>query len=142
MSSLPPPDQAQNLRVGSLTPAWKFALVATQLLILVSLVLLGISALTVGKPTWWLAATDNNLTAVLVVVPFLAPSLVILAAARASHLAPLAGLLATAVLAATSVVDISRTPGIALGEAILAGCTALTTIAVFAGRRRAINPAL
>ncbi|MFM8003089.1 MAG: hypothetical protein ACKPAJ_11850 [Actinomycetota bacterium] len=142
MSSLPPPDQAQNLRVGSLTPAWKFALVATQLLILVSLVLLGISALTVGKPTWWLAATDNNLMAVLVVVPFLAPSLVILAAARASHLAPLAGLLATAVLAATSVVDISRTTGIALGEAILAGCTALTAIAVFAGRRRAINPAL
>jgi len=141
MSSLPPPNRAQYLRAGSLTPSWKFALIATQMLILASLLMLGVSASTVGKPTWWLASTDNDLLAVLVVVPFLAPTVVIFVAARASHLAPVAGLFATALLAATSVVDISRTPGIALGEAILAGCTALTTIAVFAGRRRVVNSA-
>lgn len=74
----------------------------------------------------------------LVIVPFLGPALVVVITIRASQLAPIAGLVATALLAATSVFDISRSPGIALGEAILAACTALTTIAAIAGRRRSV----
>lgn len=74
----------------------------------------------------------------LVIIPFLGPALVVVITIRASQLAPIAGLVATALLAATSVFDISRSPGIALGEAILAACTALTTIATIAGRRRSV----
>jgi hypothetical protein len=64
---------------------------------------------------------------------------VIITALRASRFAALAGLIATAILAISSIVDISRSPGVALGEAVLAGCTALTTIAAIAGRRRSVT---
>jgi hypothetical protein len=106
------------------------------LLIAGSLVVLAISAQTVGKPTWWLQF--SGALSILVVVPFLAPAVVVSVTVRASQLSPIAGLLATAILAATSIFDISRSPGIALGEAVLAGCTALTTIAATAGRRRSV----
>ncbi len=138
MSSLPPPNQAQPLRAGSLTTAWTIAVVITHLLISGALIALAISADIVGKPTWWLASQTNGPFSILLIVPFLAPIAVIITVMRASRFAALAGLLATAILAATSVIDISRSPGIALGEAILAGCTALTTIAAIAGRRRSV----
>jgi hypothetical protein len=104
-----------------------------------SLIALAISAYTVGKPTWWLASQTNGPFSILLIVPFLAPAVVIVTVLRASRFAALAGLIATAILAATSIVDISRSPGIALGEAVLAGCTALTTIAAIAGRRRSVT---
>ena len=138
MSSLPAPNQAQSLIAGSLTKAWRIAVVITHLLITGSLIALATTAHTVGKPTWWLASQTNGPFSILLIVPFLAPVGVIVIAVRASKFAPLAGLFATAILAATSVIDISRSPGIALGEAILAGCTALTTIAAIAGRRRSV----
>lgn len=138
MSSLPPPNQTQSLIAGSLTKAWTIAVVITHLLISGALIALAISAHTVGKPTWWLASQTSGPLSILLIVPFLAPAAVIVTAVRASRFAALAGLLATATLAVTSVVDISRSPGIALGEAVLAGCTALTTIAAIAGRRRSV----
>lgn len=139
MSSLPPPSQSQSVLAGSLTKSWTIAVIATHLLITGSLIALAISAYTVGKPTWWLADQTNGPFSILVIVPFLAPAAVIFTALRASRLAALAGLVATAILAITSIVDVSRSPGIALGEAILAGCTALTTIAAIAGRRRSVT---
>ncbi len=132
MSSLPPPHQNQTLLAGSLTKSWTIAVVATHLLITGSLIALAISAYTVGKPTWWLANQTNGPFSILLIVPFLAPAAVIFTALRASRFVALAGLGATAILAVTSIVDISRSPGIALGEAVLAGCTALTTIAAIA----------
>ena len=139
MSSLPPPSQNQTLLAGSLTRSWTIAVIATHLLITGSLIALAISAYTVGKPTWWLANQTNGPFSILLVVPFLAPAVVIVTVLRASRFAALAGLIATAILAVTSIVDISRSPGIALGEAVLAGCTALTTIAAIAGRRRSVT---
>ena len=139
MSSLPPPSQNQTLLTGSLTRSWTIAVIATHLLITGSLIALAISAYTVGKPTWWLASQTNGPFSILLVVPFLAPAVVIVTVLRASRFAALAGLIATAILAVTSIVDISRSPGIALGEAVLAGCTALTTIAAIAGRRRSVT---
>ena len=139
MSSLPPPSQNQNLLAGSLTRSWTIAVIATHLLITGSLIALAISAYTVGKPTWWLASQTNGPFSILLIVPFLAPAVVIVTVLRASRFAALAGLIATAILAVTSIVDISRSPGIALGEAVLAGCTALTTIAAIAGRRRSVT---
>jgi hypothetical protein len=139
MSYLPPPSQNQTLVSGSLTKSWTIAVIATHLLITGSLIALAISAYKVGKPTWWLASQTNGPFSVLLIVPFLAPATVIFTALKASRFAPLAGLVATAILATTSIVDVSRTPGIALGEAILAGCTALTTIAAIAGRRRSVT---
>ena len=139
MSSLPPPSQNQTLLAGSLTRSWTIAVIATHLLITGSLIALAISAYTVGKPTWWLASQTNGPFSVLLIVPFLAPAVVIVTVIRASRFAALAGLIATAILAVTSIVDVSRSPGVALGEAILAGCTALTTIAAIAGRRRSVT---
>ncbi len=139
MSSLPPPSQNQTLLAGSLTRSWTIAVIATHLLITGSLIALAISAYTVGKPTWWLASQTNGPFSILLIVPFLAPAVVTVTVLRASRFAALAGLIATAIFAVTSIVDISRSPGVALGEAILAGCTALTTIAAIAGRRRSVT---
>lgn len=141
MSSLPPPNQSQSqsLLSGSLTKAWAIAVTITHLLIAGSLIVLAISANTVGKPTWWLQNSNGAAYYALAIVPFLAPTVVIFTALRASRFAPLAGLFATVLLATSSILDISRSPGIALGEAVLAGCCALTTIAATAGRRRSVS---
>ncbi|MDP4980709.1 MAG: hypothetical protein NWQ01_01730 [Ilumatobacteraceae bacterium] len=80
---------------GSLTKSWTIAVIATHLLITGSLIALAISAYTVGKPTWWLASQTNGPFSILLIVPFLAPAVVIITALRASRFAALAGLIAT-----------------------------------------------
>ena len=139
MSLLPPPSLIEPAQVGSLTRGWKIAVIVTHLAIAGALLVLAISSRMVGKPTWWLGYEADPAFILLLVLPFLGPIVVIIATVRISRLVPLAGVASTALLAATGVVDISRTPGVALGELVLAGCTAVATIAALAGRRRSVK---
>lgn len=67
---------------------------------------------------------------------------VIVAAARNSTRIHFVGATATLILVATGVVDITKTPGIAIGIILLGICTAVTTIAAIAGRHRSVTTSL
>ena len=75
-------------------------------------------------------------------LPFVAPIAMLVTALRFSRILPYVGLGSTLFLAAIAIADLSRTPGIALGEIALAICMALTTIAAMAGRRRSVATGL
>lgn len=138
MSLLPPPSQSQSESAGSLTKPWVNAVVVSQLLIIGSLLTLTFSAYTIGKPTWWLGSQQDPAFFLLWFLPFVAPIAMLVTVLRFSRVLPYAGLGSTLFLVAIAIADLSRTPGIALGELALAICMALTTIAAMAGRRRSV----
>ena len=142
MSLLPPPSQAQIETSGSLTKPWVNAVVISQLLIIGSLLTLTFSARAIGKPTWWLGSQQDPAFFLLWFLPFVAPIAMLVTALRFSRILPYVGLGSTLFLAAIAIADLSRTPGIALGEIALAICMALTTIAAMAGRRRSVATGL
>ena len=142
MSLLPPPSQGQSESAGSLTKPWVNAVVISQLLIIGSLLALTFSAYTIGKPTWWLGSQQDPAFFLLWFLPFVAPIAMLVTALRFSRILPYTGLGSTLFLAAIAIADLSRTPGIALGEIALAICMALTTIAAMAGRRRSVATGL
>lgn len=142
MSSLPPPSQSQIARAGSLTHGWKVAVIITHLLIAGSLLALAISSRTVGKPTWWFGSQDNPALILFWFIPFLGPIGAIVAAARNSTKTHFIGAAATLLLVVTGVVDITKTPGIAIGIILLGVCTATTTFAAIAGRYRSVTTSL
>ena len=139
MSLLPPPSQAQTEAAGSLTKPWVNSVVISQLLIAGSLLTLTFSARAIGKPTWWLGSLHDPAFFLLWFLPFIAPIAMIVTAVKFSRFLPYIGLASTLFLVAISVSDLSRTPGIALGEIAMAVCMALTTIAALAGRRRSVS---
>ena len=142
MSLLPPPSQGQSESAGSLTKPWVNAVVISQLLIIGSLLTLTFSSYTIGKPTWWLGSQQDPAFFLLWFLPFVAPIAMLVTALRFSRILPYVGLGSTLFLAAIAIADLSRTPGIALGEIALAICMALTTIAAMAGRRRSVATGL
>jgi predicted neutral ceramidase superfamily lipid hydrolase len=139
MSLLPPPSQAQTEAAGSLTKPWVNAVIISQLLIAGSLLTLTFSARAIGKPTWWLGSQHDPAFFLLWFLPFVAPIAMLVAATKFSTILPYIGLGSTLFLVAISISDLSRTPGIAIGELAMAVCMALTTIAAMAGRRRSIS---
>ncbi len=139
MSSLPPPSQAQPETAGSLTKPWVNAVIISQLLITGSLLTLTFSARAIGKPTWWLGSLHDPAFFLLWFLPFVAPIAMLVTVIKFSRILPYIGLASTLFLVAISISDLSRTPGIALGEIAMAVCMALTTIAALAGRRRSIS---
>jgi len=139
MSLLPPPSQAQTEAAGSLTKPWVNAVVISQILITGSLLTLTFSARAIGKPTWWLGSQHDPAFFLLWFLPFVAPIAMIVTVVKFSRILPYIGLASTLFLVAISISDLSRTPGIALGEIAMAVCMALTTIAALAGRRRSIS---
>ncbi len=142
MSSLPPPSQAQSESAGSLTKPWVNAVVVSQLLIIGSLLTLTFSAYTIGKPTWWLGSQQDPAFFLLWFLPFVAPIAMLITVVKFSRILTYTGLGSTLLLVAISIPDLSRTPGIALGELALAICMALTTVAALAGRRRSVATGL
>ena len=138
--SLPPPSlQNQSTPAGSLTRQWTIAIVATQLLIAGALLAVAVSSRSIGKPTWWLGYEHQPAFFLLWLLPFIAPTAIIFAAFKYSRLLPYVGLASTLLLGVTSGFDISRTPGVAICEILLTVCTALSTIAALAGRRRSVT---
>jgi hypothetical protein len=138
--SLPPPSlKDESTPAGSLTRQWTIAIVVTQLLIVGALIAVAISSRSIGKPTWWLGYEYAPAFFLLWFLPFIAPAGMIFAAFKHSRLLPFVGLASTLLLGVTSGFDVSRTPGIAICEILLTVCTALSTIAALAGRRRSVT---
>lgn len=132
MSQIPPPPQARP--ITQLTKSWRIATAISWLLVGLALLALGISSRTVGKPVTWLGPESNPKFFGLWVVPFLAPLAAGYCAIRYSRWASLVGAAASAALAIVAAIDFDSTPGVAIGEFVLAGAGILISIAALAGR--------
>ena len=119
---------------GHLTIGWRWVLAIGWALSVPVLITLADAANTYGKPTWWLSATamPNGWTP----VPFVAPLMVTMAATANWRRWPLAALAGVLGLGLTALFDRTRSPSVALGEAILAAAALLTSVACLAGRIR------
>jgi hypothetical protein len=102
-------------------------------LVIPALVVLGDSAHSFGKRTWWL--NEHAMATWTTIIPFVLPLGAALAAAWNWRRWPYAGLIAVAGLGLTAWADAGRTsPGVAIGEAVLAVTGLATTLAALAGR--------
>ncbi|MHB1090649.1 MAG: hypothetical protein ACYC06_02940 [Ilumatobacteraceae bacterium] len=132
MSEIPPPPFPRP--VTQLTRTWRNVTAASWLVLGLAVLALAISSRTLGKPTWWLGPQSNPRFIALWATPFLAPIASIIASLRFSRWATQVSLISSVALAIVAVFDLRTTPGVAVGEFILAGAGVLITLASLAGR--------
>jgi hypothetical protein len=132
MFEVPPPPLPKS--VTQLTRTWRNVTAASWLMLGLAILALAISSRTLGKPTWWLGPQSHPRFFVVWMAPFLAPIATIIASLRFSRWATLVSLVSSMVLAIVAMFDLHPTPGVAVGEFILAGAGVLITIASLAGR--------
>ena len=123
-----------DYEAGQLTEGWRWVLAVGWALCVPGLFALGDAANSFGKPTWWL---DNSATASWYsALAFILPLLVTCAAAANWRFWPAAAALGVVSLGIYAAVDASRSPAVAIGEAVLAAAAALVSLACLAGRVR------
>lgn len=132
MSEIPPPPFHKP--IGQLTRTWRNVTAVSWLVLGLAILALAISSRTIGKPTWWLGPESQPRFFVIWVTPFLAPIASIAASLRCSRWATQVSLVSSLALAIVAMFDLRSTPGVAVGEFVLAGAGLLITIASLAGR--------
>ena len=120
--------------VPQLTRTWRNVTALSWLVLGFAILALAISSRSLGKPAWWLGPESNPRFFIIWATPFVPPLASIIASLRFSRWATLVSLLSALALALIALVDINSSPGIAVGEFVLAGAGALIAVASLAGR--------
>lgn len=120
--------------VPQLTRTWRNVTALSWLVLGLAILALAISSRSLGKPTWWLGPESQPRFFILWATPFVPPLVSIIASLRFSRWATLVSLLSALTLAVVALFDIDSSPGIAVGEFVLAGAGVLIAIASLAGR--------
>ena len=115
--------------------SWRIATAISWLLVGLALLALAIASRAVGKPVTWLGPESNPKFFGLWVAPFLAPIAAGYCAIKFGRWASLVGAAASVALAIVAAIDFESTPGVAIGEFVLAGAGMLISIATLAGRQ-------
>lgn len=133
---LPPPHHVPRALPGEITPGWRTAMIIVWAGVVVGLLAVWRSAWSMGLPTWWLGPQSSARAWPVILIPFVAPVIVIAcAAARAPYLWAY-GLAASIVTSYVAFGDVGRVNGYALVEFALAAGGGLVSIASFAGTTR------
>lgn len=122
---------------GQLTEGWRWVLAVGWALHLPALLVLADAANSFGKPTWWLS--DTATASWFSPLPFLVPLVATCAAAANWRRWPIAAFGGAVALGVFAIIDAGRSPSVAVGEAILAGAGAVTSLACLAGRVRRLQ---
>ena len=91
-----------------------------------------------GLPTWWLGPLDHQRPAYIILLPFVAPAVVITAAVNRVRYVPLIGVLGAFATAAVGLGDLGRVRGLGVVELMAAGAALLLSIASLSGMYRAV----
>lgn len=123
-----------DYRPGQLTEGWRWTLAVAWALTIPALLTLADAANSFGKPPWWMSpsATVTWWSP----IPFVVLVLVTSAAGANWRRWPFAAVGGVLLLGISAAVDAARSPGVAIGEAALAGGALLTSCAALAGRVR------
>ena len=131
----PPP--ARPPRPGELTLSWLVAFTVAWIGVAVGFAAVWNTSRQLGLSTWWLGPPAQQRPFFVVMLPFVAPVLMVLAAVNRRRHLPVMGLAAAAVTAAVGVADLGRVRGLGVVELCLAGAGAAVSVAAFGGRYRA-----
>ena len=124
------------LAPGQLTPAWRTLFVAGWLGVMLGFGAVWQSGRASGISPWWLGpATDQRLF-VVIALPFVAPTLAVIAAITKLRITCYVGIVAAIATAAIAAIDRPRFPGMAAVEFALAAAGLLISVGALAGRMR------
>ena len=129
MLSSPP----RTVRAGQLTLAWGRFLLITWLFVIASFIAIWVSSRNTGLSTWWLGPETEPRFILINLLPFVAPVALCLMCQLALRGLPWFGILAALATAAIAAGDISRVPGYAVAEFMVAGGALLSSLACLAG---------
>ncbi|MEO5974813.1 MAG: hypothetical protein ABIQ38_06410 [Ilumatobacteraceae bacterium] len=132
MSEIPPPPIPKL--VPQLTRTWRNVTALSWFVLGLAILALAISSRSLGKPTWWLGPESQPRFFILWATPFVPPLVSIVASLRFSRWATTVSLVSALAIALIALFDIDASPGIAVGEFVLAGAGVLIAIASLAGR--------
>jgi hypothetical protein len=125
-------------RPGQLTGGWRIVTAVTWGLVFVAFAAVWKVSRELGLATWWLGPIGEPQPVFVLLLPFVAPAGMVVAALNNARRLPVAGLIASAVTAAIAVADLDRVFRLALVELAIAGAGAAVSIASFAGLYRSV----
>jgi hypothetical protein len=134
-----PPDDRRAAQPGQLTPAWRAVTALTWALVFVAFTGVWKVSRELGLATWWLGPIGRPRPVPVSLIPFIAPSLMLVAVIQNIRWLPWAGLAASGAAAAIAVGDLGRVTRLGLVELAIAMAGAAVSVASFGGRyRRAV----
>jgi hypothetical protein len=127
-------------RPGELTTAWRAALVATWVGVLLAYLAVWKASEEIGIGTWWLGPRSDPQPVLVRLIPFFVTAVFGILASYNVPRMPWISLGGSVVLALIAVPDLSRSVGLATIEFAIAGAAAAVSLASLTGTYRAAKP--
>jgi hypothetical protein len=108
---------------------------ATWLLSMMAIAAAGLGSRSIGKPAWWIGTPMGPSSALLLVLPLIAPVTAIVAVRRWPARSPWVGVVCALVTGGVALGDVAYSPGTAVVVGAVAAAALLASIASLAGRR-------
>ena len=126
-------------RPGDLTTGWLILTGIGWLGVVVVLAAAWNVSRQLGLSTWWLGPVQDQRPLYVMLLPFVAPAVVITAAGNRIRYLPWIGVLGAAAMAAVGAGDVGRVRGIGIVELLAAAAALLVSIASFSGMYRSVD---
>lgn len=115
---------------------WRFGMIALWVGVVLAWSAVWNASVQLGLSTWWLGPRGDPTPAVVRLVPFVAPAVMLLAIINNVRWVAYAGIVAAAALAAIAIGDLSRVRNLGLMELAIAITAGLASVAALAGTYR------
>jgi hypothetical protein len=123
-------------RPGQLTPGWRYATAAMWFLVFVAYSGVWKASRELGLATWWLGPVSEPRPFFVMLLPFVGPAAMVLAALANARRLPWYGLAASGVALLIAIPDVDRVRRLGIVEVAIAVAAALVSVAGFAGTYR------
>jgi hypothetical protein len=135
-SAAVPEQHVEPPRPGDLTRVWTVATVVMWVGVVIALAAVWSASRQLGLATWWLGPPAQPQPFVVTMLPFLAPTLMVAAAANRVRWLPAWGLLAAVVVAVVGAVDLGDRTSLAVTQLLVALAGAVFSVASSTGMYR------
>ena len=133
-----PPEQPSHMpRPGELTIGWSIVTALGWILIIAVLAAAWTVSRQLGLSTWWLGPAHDQRPPYVMLIPFIAPAIILALVGNRARYVPCVGLLGAAATAAVGLGDLGRVRGVAVVELLAAAAALLFSVASFSGMYRA-----
>jgi hypothetical protein len=138
--SPPPPEPPHHgVRAGDLTTGWRIVTGVGWIAIVAVLAAAWSASRQLGLSTWWLGPASDQHPPYIVLLPFVAPAVMLAAVGNRTRFIPWIGVLGALATAAVGLGDLGRVQGLGLVELMAAAAGLLISIASFSGMYRAAD---
>jgi hypothetical protein len=123
-------------RPGELTTAWRILTVVGWTGVVIVLAATWNASRQLGLATWWLGPANDQQPPYIILLPFIAPVVIVTAVGSRARYVPWMGVLGAVAIAAVGFGDLGRVRGLGLVELIAAAAALLVSVASFSGMYR------